>query len=494
MINFILTLPEIYLILLICILFFYNIIYASSKKYKFPLLNENTINLILLAFIYLICIAYNQPIFDAAILNSLFYKNTFSITLEYFLFIIGFIFFILTKKYTIEHFNSYEILLILVISFLGMVGMITSNHMFSMYLSLELQSICFYILVATRSKNLQAIEASLKYFILGSFSSAILLFGISYIYGYTGLVYFEDLAKFLMTYTHIEYISAFTLGLLLLFIGLLFKIYAAPFHFWISDIYQGASYNITMFFAIIPFISFFSVLVKLVYLVFYDYIFFIKDILLIVSIFSMLCGSIGALYQLQFKRLMAYSSIAHIGYFLTSLVTLDIQVLLYAVNYIFLYIITITIIFGIIINIESKKFNTYKYMNNLSDFYLFARYNKTLAFIFALSLFSLIGVPPLPGFLAKLFLLTALLNETAYILIFVVIVASLISAYYLLKIIKYMYFGIYNYNLYFFKFIQPIPYINVISIVYITMLTLLCILYPDFLIDIASLMTISLFI
>lgn len=505
MLDFIYALPQLYLITLISLLFFYFIIYATSKKLSFPIVNEQAFSLLYIGFIFALLLSLNLFNVNGSFLNSLFYRNTFSTGLESWLLIFGLLFFIFTYDFYKKHYNSFEILLVFIISFLGMSSLILCNSVVSLYLALELQSICFYILAAGKPRVLESIQAGIKYFVIGSFSSAIFIYGISYIYGFTGLLYFEDITKLLTSDDTINYISIFTLGLFLMFIGLLYKVYAAPFHFWIADVYQGAGYNVTMFFAIIPFISFFSVFIKLVYVVFHNYIFFIKDILLIICIFSMIFGSLGALVQTQLKRLFAYSSIAHTGYFLTCIVSNNLLVVEYVLNYLFIYMVTLTIIFGVILNTYSikgsnkKKGKVFTYMNKITDFYMFSYYDNYLCLLTAISLFSMIGIPPLAGFVTKLFLLTSLYITREYYMIFILVLSSLISAYYLLRIIKFMYYKVIykvrlkDKSIYFFKFIDNIPYHILLLLVYLTLFTLVYVLIPDLVVDVCFKMVWSYF-
>jgi proton-translocating NADH-quinone oxidoreductase chain N len=210
-----------------------------------------------------------------------------------------------------------------------------------MYLAIELQSLCFYIITNLKFYSNFSIEAGLKYFILGALSSGILLFGCSLLYGFTGLTNFLDLT-ILFYYNilegfHLNHYKGALIGIIFIYCGVLFKIGIVPFHMWVSDIYEGSPTNITFFFAVVPQISILSLLLRLNIIFLYSYIKYLYIFLMFLSIFSILVGTLGALYQTKLKRIIAYSGISNMGYILTATLTIDIESMYSVIFYIIVY-------------------------------------------------------------------------------------------------------------------------------------------------------------
>jgi NADH-quinone oxidoreductase subunit N len=311
-----------------------------------------------------------------------------------------------------------------------------------MYLLLELQGISFYILTSFNRKNQYSLESGLKYFILGSFSSILLLFGISLLYGFSGLLSFNEIYFFLKNID--IYISNFNFNLIsiafiFITISFLFKFYAAPFHFWIADIYQGAPTVVTAFFSVIPFFSIYYLFIKLLLIVFFKLYFIYNFIIKIAIVTSLVIGTFGALSQKKIKRLLAYSSITGIGYFL-SLFLSESPILLYNIyTYVLLYSFSLLSIFAVFLQLYMKKDKKY-----IEQFSLLAGYvyiNKYISLVLLVFFFSIAGIPPFSLFIGKLFLLTTLAINKNYFFIFLVIFITILSAYYYLRIIKIIFFN-----------------------------------------------------
>lgn len=227
------------------------------------------------------------------------------------------------------------------LSIIGILTIISSYDLITMYLGIELQSLCFYIVTNLKFYSNFSIEAGLKYFILGALSSGILLFGCSLLYGFTGLTNFLDLT-ILFYYNILEgfnlnHYKGALIGIIFIYCGILFKIGIVPFHMWVSDIYEGSPTNITFFFAIVPQISILSLLLRLNIIFLYAYLKYLYIFLMFLSIFSILVGTLGAIYQTKLKRIIAYSGISNMGYILTATLTIDVESMYSVIFYIIVY-------------------------------------------------------------------------------------------------------------------------------------------------------------
>lgn len=227
------------------------------------------------------------------------------------------------------------------LSVVGILTIISSYDLITMYLAIELQSLCFYIVTNLKFYSNFSIEAGLKYFILGALSSGILLFGCSLLYGFTGLTNFLDLT-ILFYYNILEgfnlgHYKGALIGIIFIYCGILFKIGIVPFHMWVSDIYEGSPTNITFFFAIVPQISILSLLLRLNIIFLYSYLKYLYIFLMFLSILSILVGTLGAIYQTKLKRIIAYSGISNMGYILTATLTIDVESMYSVIFYIIVY-------------------------------------------------------------------------------------------------------------------------------------------------------------
>jgi NADH-quinone oxidoreductase subunit N len=332
-----------------------------------------------------------------------------------------------------------ELMLIFWISIIGVFFLFMSNEFFIIYLALELQNLILYILTSLRRWRSKSIESSMKYYIMGSFSSGLLLYGIVMLFGYFGTLDFieisyliKDILVLEIEIYYIIYMSFFIL------IGLLFKLGVAPFHWWVPEIYEGAPVIITLFFSIIPKFSLIVILYK-----FYIYIliylnFFFNDFFFFLSILSLLIGFIFSLYQKKIIKLLAYSSIFNSGFFLACFSN-GTYLSLISVFYFFIpYMFLLLGIFFILIvfrKIKNEK------MNLLWDFSLLANSNLILALIIAILFFSLAGIPPLSGFFGKFFILLSIYLNKFYILFFILMIFSIFSSFYYFRVIRFLFFS-----------------------------------------------------
>jgi len=310
-----------------------------------------------------------------------------------------------------------------------------------MYLTIELQSLCFFVLAASKRNSEFSTEAGLKYFILGAFSSGILLFGCSMIYGFTGVTNFEELAKILtgLSLLNNSYSSSgLVLGLIFVAVGFLFKLTAVPFHQWAPDVYEGSPTSVTAFFALTPKIAIFGVFLRLFFYCFYDLMIPWQKLLFVCSLGSMLLGSLGAMSQKKIKRLLAFSSIGHIGYMLIGMTCGTVEGIQALLLYLVIYVFMTLNVFAVLLSLkEEGKDIRIKY---ISDLGLLGKTNPLLAFTLSLTMFSLAGIPPLAGFCSKFYIFFAALGSSLYVLAFAGVISSVISCFYYIRIIKIIYF------------------------------------------------------
>jgi len=332
-----------------------------------------------------------------------------------------------------------EFFFLILLSIVGVLILISSRNIISMYLGLELQSICLYILAAYRKHDIKSSESGVKYFIIGALSSGILLYGLSIIYGFTNSTDFYEISKSInLSLKNHENFLIINIGFILILCGLFFKIGVVPFHMWAPDVYEGSPTSTTAFLTTIPKIGTIGFLIKFLNIPFENYYTAWSQILYLVSIASMILGSIAALNQNNIKRLLAYSSISHMGFILIGVLTAN-QIGIKSVQlYLSIYTINILGIFTCILCLKNK-INGY-YLENINNFSGLLKKNSFLSFSFAILLFSLAGLPPLSGFFGKLYILIAAVESKMYFLAVIAVLTSIISAFYYLKIIKIIFF------------------------------------------------------
>ena len=327
--------------------------------------------------------------------------------------------------------GKFEYPIIILLSILGMFFMVSSNDIILFYLGLELQSLSLYILASIDRDNLRSSESGIKYFVLSALSSGLLLYGCSLLYGFTGSTNFDLIANELNK----ENIGA-VFAMVFILVGLAFKVSAVPFHMWTPDVYEGAPTSITSYFAVVPKVAGLAVLIKFMYIPFSNILLEWQTIIIFISLASMILGAVAAIGQTNIKRLLAYSSIGHIGYALAGVATGVISGYESAIVYIAIYVIMNIGAFSCLYLL--KKDGEYK--EKISDLSGISKKHPILAISFLVILFSLAGIPPLGGFFAKFYVFTAVLEQKMYALAIIGLLTTVISAFYYLKIIKTIYF------------------------------------------------------
>jgi len=316
-------------------------------------------------------------------------------------------------------------------SVLGMMVMISSNDLIVFYMGLELQSLALYVLATFNRDQLKSSEAGLKYFVLSALSSGLLLYGCSLIYGFTGSTNFNLIASQLNSS---EY--SLTFGIVFILVGLAFKISAVPFHMWAPDVYEGSPTSVTLFFTMVPKIAALTVFIRFLYVPFLNLIEQWQMILIFLSIASMLFGAIAAIGQTNIKRLIAYSSIGHIGYTLAGLATGSNDGIQSSIIYINIYILMNLGLFSCLLMMKRNN----QYFEDIEDLSGLSKNHPLLSLSLLIILFSLAGIPPLAGFFAKFYIFKSVLEQSMYFLAIVGLLSTVVAAFYYLRIIKIMYF------------------------------------------------------
>jgi NADH-quinone oxidoreductase subunit N len=328
--------------------------------------------------------------------------------------------------------GRFEFPVLVVLSVLGMMLMASAANFIALYLGLELQSLALYVLAAFDRDNARSTEAGLKYFVLGALSSGMMLYGISLIYGFAGATGFAEVAMAVKSGVSIGLIF----GIVFLISGLAFKVSAVPFHMWTPDVYEGAPTPITAFFSASPKIAAMALFVRAMMAPFPDALGQWRQIVIFVSILSMALGAVAAIGQNNIKRLMAYSSIANMGYVLIGLAAGTLQGVQGVLLYLAIYLVTTLGTFACILGMRRGNIN----VENISDLAGLAQTRPGYAFVFAMLMFSLAGIPPLAGFFAKLYVFLAAIRAGLYPLAVIGVVTSVVGAYYYLRIVKVIYF------------------------------------------------------
>ena len=343
------------------------------------------------------------------------------------------IFVLLTSLKYIKSINIFKIEypVLILSSMLGMMVMISSNDLIVFYMGLELQSLALYVLASFNRENLLSSESGLKYFVLSALSSGILLYGCSLVYGFSGSTNYSLIAQNIL---HTDY--RFTIGIVFILVGLAFKISAVPFHMWAPDVYEGSPTSVTVFFAILPKIAAITVFIRFLYVPFVNMIEQWQMIIIFLSIASMILGAIAAIGQNNLKRLVAYSSIGHMGYALAGISTGTNEGIQSSIIYIFIYLVMNLAFFSCLFMLRRDN----KYFEKIEDLSGISKNHPILALSLLLTLFSLAGIPPLAGFFAKFYIFLAVIEKQMYFLAIIGLISSVVAAFYYLRIIKIMYF------------------------------------------------------
>jgi len=426
--DFITALPEIFLLSMVCVVLTVDLFLKDSQRNITYLLSQVSLGLTLL-----LTLAY-QPESAQLAFNGTFISDLMSVVLKCFVFVITAVAFLYSRTYLQDRgmFRG-EYYVLGLFGVLGMMIMISAYSMLSLYLGLELMSLSMYAMVAFSRDSKRASEAAMKYFVLGALASGMLLYGMSIIYGMTGSLNIIEISNSIGE-------SGSSMGLLLglafIVVGLAFKFGAVPFHMWIPDVYHGAPTAVTLYIATVPKIAAFAMTMRLLVEGLGGLQADWQTMLIVLSVLSLGLGNIVAIAQSSIKRMLAYSTISHVGFLLLGILAGTGEGYSASMFYVLTYALMALGGFGMILFLSRKGFEA----EELDDFKGLNERSPWFAFMMLIILFSMAGIPPTVGFYAKLSVLTAIVNVDLIWLATVAVIFSVIGAYYYLRAVKMMYF------------------------------------------------------
>ena len=453
-------LPEIFLAVSILATLMIGVFFKNSY-----VLVTSIVYGIIIILILLILNSFNDSF---KLFSESFVSNSFTNFFKVLILVGTFFILIISQSFIKEiKINYFEYSIILLLSVLGMFIMISANDLILFYLGLELQSLSLYILASLDRNNLKSNEAGLKYFILSSLASGLLLYGCSILYGFSGSTNFEIISS----NTNTENIGTI-FAMVFILVGLAFKVSAVPFHMWTPDVYEGAPSSVTSFFAVVPKIAGIAVFIRFMQIPFSEIIDQWQPILIFISLASMILGAVAAIGQSNIKRLIAYSSIGHIGFALAGISTGTNLGYSSSITYISIYVVMNLGIFACIFSMKRDG----RYCENLNDLSGISKHHPILSVSLLVILFSLAGIPPLAGFFAKFYVFVAVIENEMYTLAIIGLLSTVVSAFYYLRIIKTIYFDDDN------KSFDKIKNIGISTTLFLSSLILISFfIYPSFL-------------
>ena len=416
--------PEVFLSLSIFSLLMIGVFVKNS----FNLIYKLSIFLIFL----LILIVLNTDDETIKIFNESFVSDHFSLFAKLLILISSFFILIISKKYIVDiKNNKFEYPIIVLLSILGMFFMVSSNDLILFYLGLELQSLSLYILASIDRDNLKSSEAGIKFFVLSALSSGLLLYGCSLLYGFTGSTNFEVIASNTDDST-----IGIIFAMVFILVGLAFKVSAVPFHMWTPDVYEGSPTSVTSFFSVVPKVAGIVIFIRFMYLPFQEILDQWKYILVFISIASMILGAVAAIGQNNIKRLIAYSSIGHIGYAIAGMTPGTENGFKSTLIYISIYAVMNIGVFACIFLMKRNG----KYIEDIQELSGASKNHPLMSLSLLIILSSLAGIPPMAGFFAKFYVFMAVIESGMFTLAVIGLVTTVVSAFYYIRIIKIMYF------------------------------------------------------
>ncbi|ODT29456.1 MAG: NADH-quinone oxidoreductase subunit N [Kaistia sp. SCN 65-12] len=425
--SWVLARPEIFLAAATALLLIYGVVRGEVAT---PFVSVMTSVVLLVTAVLLF-----MPYREGTAFASLFIVDRLTTTMKA-LVLVGSAIAILMSRAYFEQVKAwrFEYPLLVALATLGMMLMISANDLMALYVGLELQSLALYVIAAFQRDSVRSTEAGVKYFVLGSVASGMLLFGASLIYGFCGGTAFVQISHALLDGKGAE--IGTTIGLVFVVAGLAFKVSAVPFHMWTPDVYEGAPTPVTALFAVAPKIAAMSLLVSVLMGPFKPLFAQWQQIIVVASVLSMALGAFAALRQQNIKRLMAYSSIGNVGYVLLGLASGSEKGIEAVVFYLAIYLVMTLGVFATILMMKRRDVM----LEDISDLAGLARNQPMMAFAMLIFMFSLAGIPPLAGFWGKWYVFLAAIDAKLYALAIIGMLASVVGAFYYLRIIKVMWF------------------------------------------------------
>ena len=460
------VIPEIFLSLSLMFLLILGVFKRNGSSIVY--------NLSIFILVITVPLILNVPSSEEFLIFNDGYKIDYLSNFIKILIVISTLFVLLTSSQYLKSIKIYDVEypILILSSILGMMVMVSSNDLIVFYIGLELQSLALYVLASFNRDNELSSESGLKYFVLSALSSGLLLYGCSLVYGFSSSTNFSQIS-----FNYNQSAQGVIFGMVFILVGLAFKISAVPFHMWAPDVYQGSPTSVTLFFAILPKIAALTVFIRFLYTPFVNLIDQWQTIIIFLSIASMLFGAVAAIGQKNLKRLIAYSSISHMGYALAGLTTGTNEGIQSSVSYISIYLVMNLAFFSCIFMLKRED----KYYENLEDLSGLSKNHPLLSFSFLIVLFSLAGIPPMAGFFAKFYVFMAVIEQSMFFLAIVGLLASVVAAFYYLRIIKVIYFDneVEKYDTNHSVGLK-------LSLILTTLLILIYFIYPNSLIDFVS--------
>jgi len=439
--NLKVILPELFILLSVSTLLLVGVQYSTSGKHGYPVVVKPVAWMSTFTAFLGILLVINNPFNNTLLFNSLLVHDPFTNLVKAVLLMSTAACLLVSFEYIkVKKVHAFEFSLLMLFSILGSMIIVSSYDLLTLYLGIEMSSLCLYALAAFTRRSAFSTEAGLKYFILGAFASGILLFGMSLIYGLTGTTNFEDIAKILVGAYESDVVvpNGLIIGIIFVAAALLFIATAAPFHMWAPDVYEGAPSIISTFFAVVPKIAILGLFVRLFMYSFHDLINTWQQIILISAVLSMVIAAFTALTQRKIKRFLAYSSIGHVGYLLIGLGTGTIEGIQGLLLYTLVYVIMTLNAWTFVLSSEfGSKEGRAVYFTDLIGL---GKINPLLAITFTCTLLSMAGVPPLAGFLSKMYVFFSAMEGGMYLVAFIGVMCSVVGAFYYLRFVKIMYF------------------------------------------------------
>ena len=419
-----------------------------SVQRGFPLIQSSVVSLGLLVIFFTWCLLVNDGLdcLGVSIFNDTLLNDYLSFSSKSIVLVLSFFSLLVIQQYLVYfRLNNFEYVLIILFSILGLLVLCSSNDLITAYLAIELQSLAFYVLASFKKSSNFSVEAGLKYFILGAFSSSLFLLGSSFLYGVSGSVNLDDYRKLFISLNCDDYgtilcTEFLQIGLAFILASLLFKLVIAPFHVWAPSVYEGSPTSSTLFFSVVPKIAVFVFLIRIFHYSFYSLLDSWRYFLVVIILFSIMVGSFGGLEQRKLKSLLVYSSISHMGYSLIAFSSGTKEGLQFLFSYLLIYSFSGLCLWSIFIFLRLKNKNSLKYNKDLSDFVLLVKSNSMLSIFFSVVLFSLAGFPPMIGFFVKLGVFLTAIDISMYFVAVVSIFCSVVATFYYIRIIKVLFF------------------------------------------------------
>lgn len=421
--------PEIVLLTLTSFLLIADTMW--SKRYEFATYYATQAILLIVGYLILTSFTTEQVI----TFSGSFVRDAFADVLKLFIILVSIGIFLFSKEYLLQKkFYRGEYFTLGLFGILGMFVMVSSYNLITMYLGLEIMSLAMYAMIAMRRDNQFALESAMKYFVLGALATGMLLYGFSMVYGATGTVQFDEMAQMIASGKVDDVVLSF--GVVFVVIGLAFKLGAVPFHMWVPDVYHGSPTAVTLYLSTAPKIAGFAMLYRILVEGLPGLVEDWRTLLIMLSILSLIIGSLVAIVQDNLKRLLAYSGIGHVGFLLLGVIAANPDGYSAAMFYIIVYAVTGVAGFGMIVALA----RTGNEFDRIDDFKGMNKRNPWLALMMLFVMFSMAGVPPFIGFYAKILVLEEVVQAGFTWLAIIAVVTAVISAFYYLKVVKVMYF------------------------------------------------------